>query len=38
MATVDVGCLLACLLGHIEAYTGGLNAQVGWLVGGRPAR
>ena len=32
MAMVDVG--------HIAAYTGGLNAQVGWLgrrVGGRPA-
>ena len=32
MAMVDVG--------HIVAYTGGLNAQVGWLgwrVGGRPA-
>jgi len=26
---------------HVAAYTGGLNAQVGWLgrmVGGRPAR
>jgi len=33
MALVDVG--------HVAAYTGGLNAQVGWLgwrVGGRPAR
>jgi len=33
MAMVDVG--------HVEAYTGGLNAQVGWLgrrVGGRLAR
>ena len=33
MAMVDVG--------HVAAYTGGLNAQVGWLgrrVGGRPAR
>jgi len=32
MAMVDVG--------HVAAYTGGLNAQVGWLgrrVGGRPA-
>ena len=28
-------------VGHVAAYTGGLNAQVGWLgrrVGGRPAR
>ena len=33
MAMVDVG--------HVAAYTGGLNAQVGWLgrrVGSRPAR
>jgi len=32
MAMVDVG--------HVAAYTGGFNAQVGWLgrrVGGRPA-
>ena len=27
-------------VGHVAAYTGGLNAQIGWLgrrVGGRPA-